>query len=232
MIINGKTIELFKASDTSAPLIILNSYESSKGEIYRICRDLGCPDCTLAEITGLDWNSDMSPWAIRPLNADDEPYSGKADEYLDMLADDLIPAIIDEIGTQPCSIILAGYSLSGLFALYASTKRDIFKGVASCSGSMWFPGFTEYIKACDVTKLPGSVYFSLGDREARTKNELLRTVEDNTREIEKYLSENGVDTVFEINKGNHFHQIPLRIAKGIKWISEKTQQIEEKPCEM
>lgn len=35
---------------------------------------------------------------------------------------------------------IAGYSLAGLFALYALYKTDVFTRVASMSGSLWFPG--------------------------------------------------------------------------------------------
>ena len=76
--------------------------------------------------------------------------------------------------------------------------------------------------SCNVAKLPRVIYLSLGDREARTKNEILRTVEDRTREIAGYFGENGIDTVFELNKGNHFQQGALRTAKGIRWILDKS----------
>ncbi len=221
MKIGSKTIEIYKAECADAPLVILNEYMPGNGEIYRKCRELGCPDFTLAEITGLAWNDDLSPWESPAIGAEDMPFGGKADAYLELLLGQILPAVIGEIGGEPKAVLLAGYSLAGLFALYAATKCDRFQAVASCSGSMWYPRFKEYILSCNAAKLPRVIYLSLGDREARTKNEILRTVENRTREIAEYLGENGIDTVFELNKGNHFQQGALRTAKGIRWILDK-----------
>lgn len=223
MNIHGKTIEIFKAENTVAPLVILNNYMKSNGEIYKKCKKLGCPDFTLVEISGLNWDDDMSPWAIPPISENDTPCGGKADEYLELLLDEIIPSVKAGLNNELQYMMLAGYSLAGLFALYAVTKCDQFSAVAACSGSMWFPDFKEYIMKYDAAKLPKTIYFSLGDREARTNNKILQTVEDNTREIEKHLAEHGINTVFELNKGNHFQQGALRTAKGIKWILEATK---------
>lgn len=222
MVICGKTIEIIKAENADAPLVILNEYAQTSGEVYSKCKELGCPDFALAEITGLNWNDDLSPWKVAPLRKSEAPFGGKADEYLQQLLRVILPAVKAESGAQPRRILLAGYSLAGLFALYAATKCGDFAAIASCSGSMWYPGFKEYVMNCEVANLPKAMYFSLGDREARTKNEILRAVEDNTREIAGYFSENGINTVFELNKGNHFQQGALRTAKGIKWMLENT----------
>lgn len=223
MKIQGKTVNIFKAENTDAPLVILNNYRKSNGAIYKKCKELGCPDFTLVEVSDLNWDDDMSPWAIPPISENDTPCGGKADEYLALLLNEIIPVVKSELIAEPRSVMLAGYSLAGLFALYAVTKCDLFTAVASCSGSMWFPDFMEYITKYDTTKLPRAIYFSLGDREAHTNNKILQTVEDHTRAIEKHLAEHGINTVFELNKGNHFQQGALRTAKGIKWILEESK---------
>ena len=161
MTIQGKTVDIFKAENTDAPLVILNNYMKSNGEIYKKCKELGCPDFTLAEISGLNWDDDMSPWAIPPISENDTPCGGKADAYLTLLLNEIIPTVKTELNAEPRSIMLAGYSLAGLFALYAVTKCDLFTAAASCSGSMWFPDFKEYITKFDTTKLPRAIYFSL-----------------------------------------------------------------------
>ncbi|MBR6407401.1 MAG: MmcQ/YjbR family DNA-binding protein [Clostridia bacterium] len=221
--IKGRTINIFKAETIESPLVILNDYIRSGGEIYNKCKEVGCPDFTLAEISGLNWYDDMTPWPVSPVGENGTAYGGKADEYLYILQNEIIPAVRTELGGKPKSILLAGYSLAGLFALYAATKCEIFQAIASCSGSLWFPGFKEYILKFDVSKMPNTIYFSLGDREARTKNKILRTVENSTGEIVGHLSGSGINTAFELNKGDHFQQAALRTAKGICWILEKTK---------
>lgn len=223
MNIDKKTIDIFKAESPDAPLVILNAYTRSGGEVIQKCRQLGCPDFTLAEITNLDWNNTLSPWKADSINQGDAPFGGQADEYLDSLLNRIIPAVKNELNGEPRYVILVGYSLAGLFALYAAAECDAFRAVASCSGSMWYPGFKEYIMSRNPSKLPRAAYFSLGDREARTGNDILRTVEEYTREISEFLAENGVRTVFDLNKGNHFQQPALRTAKGIHWILDHSE---------
>ena len=50
-----------------------------------------------------------------------------------------------------------------------------------------------------------------------SKIEILKTVEDKTKEIYYYLSKN-INTIYEENEGNHFQDDILRMAKGIKCI--------------
>ena len=220
LLIDNKTIDIFPAETPNAPLVLLNSYMRSNGSILKKSKEIGCNDFTLVEISGLNWDNDLSPWTAPPIGKDDETFGGKADSYLELLLSKIIPAAKGELTTKPKAVLLAGYSLAGLFALYAAVNSNLFQAVASCSGSLWYPGFSKYIKEQDPAVFPKYIYFSLGDREARTKNEILRTVEENTREISAYLSEHGINTIFELNKGNHFQQGELRTAKGIKWILE------------
>ena len=62
------------------------------------------------------------------------------------------------------------------------------------------------------------MYFSLGSKESKTKNPILRTVQENTEEISAYYQSQKIDTVFQLNPGNHFVQSVERTAAGIAWI--------------
>ena len=59
-------------------------------------------------------------------------------------------------------------------------KSDVFDKVTSMSGSLLFPNFKEYC-------LSNKIYLSLGDKEAKTRNPILKTVDDNTRELQSIL---------------------------------------------
>lgn len=65
---------------------------------------------------------------------------------------------------------------------------------------------------------PNAVYLSLGKKETKTPNRMMRHVLDDTHTMEKLLSDRGIPTTFELNPGNHFAQTDLRMARGIHWI--------------
>ena len=65
---------------------------------------------------------------------------------------------------------------------------------------------------------PDCIYFSLGDKEARTRNPVLKTVQANMEEIQAFYQSKGIDTVFRLNPGNHFVQGTERTVAGIQWL--------------
>ena len=113
---------------------------------------------------------------------------------------------------------IAGYSLAGLFALYAICQTDVFSRVGCMSGSLWFPGFKEYVFSHEPKRWADCIYFSLGDREAKTRNPGLKTVQEKTEEIQTFYQNKGIDTVFRLNPGNHFVQGIERTIAGIQWL--------------
>ena len=62
------------------------------------------------------------------------------------------------------------------------------------------------------------MYFSLGDKESSTRNEILKTVQGNTESLSEYYKNLNINVVYELNEGNHFKDADIRSAKGIKYI--------------
>jgi len=60
-------------------------------------------------------------------------------------------------------------------------------------------------------------------KESRTKNPVMRLVEENTRKLCDAYAAHGIATTFEMNPGNRFQDAALRLAKGIAWILEGTR---------
>ena len=83
---------------------------------------------------------------------------------------------------------------------------------------MWYPNFVEFVKENEISKNIDKVYLSLGNKEKYSKNAILKTVEDKTKEIYNILG--SINKAFEENEGNHFQDANIRVAKGIKWILE------------
>lgn len=218
MIVEGKHVYLYGDRDEAAPLVITNTFQGNGSNVYSALHSMTDKKVNLAVISDINWDDEMSPWECPPLSKNDSPCTGGADKYIKKLTNSIIPAIKEVLAAEPEYIAIAGYSLAGLFAIYSLYKTDIFSRAVSASGSMWFPDFVEYTNKNDFVRKPDRVYFSLGDKEARTRNSLLSTVEDKTKETYVHYKNSGIDTVFELNPGNHFKDADIRLAKGIAWI--------------
>lgn len=216
--IAGKQIAIYPSAAPDMPVIYLNSFAEEGDKVYQSLQDVGCPDFTLVAISGLAWEHDMAPWDIPPIAKGNTPCTGGAKDYLKLLTDEIVPKAEEQIQGQALWRGLAGYSLGGLFALYSIYQTELFSRIASVSGSLWFPGFKEYVFSHEIKSNIQRLYFSLGDKECRTKNPYLKTVQRNTEEIEAFFAQHGVNTVFQINSGNHYKNAVQRTASGIAWI--------------
>ena len=147
-----------------------------------------------------------------------EPFTGGAGETLHLLVEEIMPKAEKELPRAPDWRGIAGYSLAGLFALYAIYQTDVFTRVGCISGSLWFPGFLEYVFTHEPKRRPGCLYFSLGDKEAKTRNPALQTVQENTKAVQAFYRKKGIVTMFQMNRGNHFIQGAERVADGMKWL--------------
>ena len=216
----GKAITIFGAEHRDVPVVLFNSVMNEGEKVYSACQAIQAPPFALAVISRLDWNKDMSPWAMPPISKDDTPCQGGANEYLDFLVNTVVPEVDKRLDGKCAYHAIAGYSLAGLFAVFALYKTGIFSKVASASGSFWFPDFVNFATQNKMVQTPDCIYFSLGDREAKTSNSFLKTVEVNTKKLEAFYRGNGIDTIYVSNEGNHFKNANLRMAQGIKWILE------------
>lgn len=149
------------------------------------------------------WNNDLSPWEA-PAVFGNEGFGNGAGETLEQIL-----SVIRDGGRK---YYLGGYSLAGLFALWAGYQTDAFSGIAAASPSVWFPGFIDYMKKERFRA--DKVYLSLGDREEKTKNPVMAAVGDCIRTADEHFRNTGVSTVLEWNEGNHFKDVDIRMAKA------------------
>ncbi|MBQ5541738.1 MAG: hypothetical protein IIU06_01580 [Erysipelotrichales bacterium] len=173
--------------------------------------------CRIVFVPVKDWNRELSPFAYYGKGKYDR-FDGEADQTLEQLKE-IIPAF------QGKTRYIAGYSLAGLFSLYALYETDLFDGAASVSGSLWFPGWEEYRKNAHLSK-PAHVYLSLGDREERSRNPLWALVGVRTKDEEKYLLEDPMirETVYEMNEGGHFDHPSRRLLRGLTWLLKQKRR--------
>lgn len=212
-----KKITVYPALAENRPVIYLTTYNDDGGEVYAQVQKSGCPDFTLVTVRGLNWEAELSPWAAGNLFKYSDMFTGGADAYLQFLTQQVLPQA--EAGLN--GILwrgLAGYSLAGLFTVYAMYKTDLFSRAASMSGSLWYPGFKDFALKNTLRIAPQHLYFSLGDKEARARNQYLKTVQQCTEELAEHYRSLGINTCYELNPGGHYRDIISRSAAGIKWL--------------
>ena len=172
----------------------------------------------LAAVLIKDWNRELSPWQAPPVFGR-ESFGAGAKETLAFVIEALIPELNKWYGEKdPLKYYLGGYSLSGLFALWSGYQTDVFAGIAGVSPSVWFPDWEDFIRS--HTMQSPLVYLSLGDREERTRNQVMARVGTAIRKQQEiFMETNEVqESILEWNPGNHFVDSELRMAKGFAWL--------------
>ena len=186
------------------------------GEEFVSSFPLSYPDTVFVSIKVEDWNRYLSPYrAENPFRKGDY-FSGEADTLLASICNELIPLV--EKDEEVKERYLVGYSMGGLFSLYASSISDILKGVGSVSGSLWYEKFDDYLSSHPL-KIE-KVYLSLGRKEKESRNKTLKSVFDKTDDIFHIIKSRGMESTFVLNEGGHFQDEEERIKKAISFLAE------------
>jgi len=158
-----------------------------------------------------DWDRDLSPWPAQgPFK---NSFPGHADDFIRTMEKQINEA---EAGLSINRRIAIGYSLSALFFLYAASVTSLLDKVACVSGSLWYPGFEEYIETHGLSQRTSAVYLSLGDRESRSRNPLLSTVLEKTQSMAEILKRKGCKVTFEMTEGGHFDNQEGRVSRALE----------------
>ena len=189
------------------------------------------------------WEENFSPWCAPRVFAKGPNFGDGAQKTLDTLINQIIPWAESELTEQPAYRVLVGYSLAGLFSLWAGVSQQVarscqpgvspqlgagvspqpaatFQRIGAVSGSFWFPGLLDYVDQ----QLSGGVvglthaYLSLGDREERTPNPQIMHVRENAELLASKLQNAGITSTFELNRGNHFQNVEGRMQKALDWL--------------
>ena len=200
--------------DPDADMLLLqmvddHDLEGIDREIAYIRELTGGKNFCLKAVKVSNWNKDLSPWPA-PAVFGKEDFGDGAGESLKFL----LTNIVSESACK--TIYIGGYSLAGLFAIWAGFQTDRFAGIAAASPSVWFPHFTEYMHENSLHA--DKIYLSLGDREENTRNPVMAQVGNKIRECNEILNGAGKECVLEWNKGNHFKEPDLRTAKAFAWL--------------
>ena len=167
-----------------------------------------------------DWQRELSPWAA-PAVFGRMPFGEGAQGTLAFITNMLTPWLSAARGydMQHMRCLLGGYSLAGLFALWAGYNSSCFEGIAAASPSVWFLRWKSYILSHRMKAQ--TVYLSLGDKEEKVRNAVMAQVGGAIRMQHEQLRAHGVACTLEWNEGNHFKDSGGRTAKAFAWLMGK-----------
>ena len=167
--------------------------------------------CSVVAVTGIDWDNDLTPWPEPGVFKTDAPFAGKAAEFLDLLRTRLMPACEQKLNevtdtTTPTAFnrFLAGISLSGLFAVWAWMQGNDFNGIISISGSFWYNGFVDWLKAHSIAKTGQKAFLCLGDKEGATHVKRFKGIDTYTSEVAEILRGTGAEVTYTMVPGTHY----------------------------
>ncbi len=220
VLISGRRCRLFGAERPVCILIQLSARHETPilEEEARQLAALTTVPFLLVTVELEDWIVDLMPWADRNISRDEE--AGKhGQETLEYILQSLIPWLEERY--RPLPMVLGGYSLGGLFALWASTRTDRFRAVAAASPSVWIKDWIPYAR--QNTPRASAVYLSLGEREEHVKNQAIARVGDCLRAqyelLREQLGEEHCTLVWE--EGNHFADNAGRLARAFAWCLQR-----------
>lgn len=216
--LSGRTVKVYRESEYPVPVIFSTQYQEQGKTVLELLANLGAPEVNLVTISDLHWEEDLSPWAHGSVLASTDHFTGGAPQYLEFLEKEVIPFASQHLALDPSTLILAGYSMSGLLSAYSLFMTDDFPYLVSASGSLWFPGFLPFAKEQGIKGSPKAVYLSLGDTESHSRNPYLKENASVTSAIAGLSREAGIPTALIWERGGHFNEPAARLARGLRWV--------------
>ena len=168
-IISGLSIHTQMSSVAGAPVVYLLGDRADNSPVQ-------VPVGVSLVNVGVDlWEENFSPWCAPRVFAKGPNFGDGAQKTLDALINQVIPWTESELTEPPAYRVLVGYSLAGLFSLWASvsqqgacgcqpddapsqpgpssqpgaphvdTPAPTFQRIGAVSGSFWFPGLLDYV---------------------------------------------------------------------------------------
>ena len=167
--ISGLSVHAQISSVAGAPVVYLLGDVADNSPVQ-------VPEGVSLVCIGVDlWEENFSPWCAPRVFAKGPNFGDGAQKTLDTLINQVIPWTESELTESPAYKVLVGYSLAGLFSLWAGVSQQVARGcqpddalsqpgpssqpgaphvdapvatfqrIGAVSGSFWFPGLLDYV---------------------------------------------------------------------------------------
>lgn len=215
--INGRDLTMMLTDDPKAPLLFT---VSGHEDIEKFAEDLDSVEINIISAENVNWEDELTPWPAKGVMKKAPDFTGHADVFLREVTDVIIRKVEADEALEPDELWIGGYSLMGLFSIYAVLETDCFDRMFSASGSTWYDGFVDFLRNKKISEKLKQAYFSLGSRESSTKNQRMATVDDCTKAVVDEFRKSVDKVFFEYNKGGHFTDPEGRQAKAAEKLYE------------
>ena len=168
-IISGLSIHTQMSSVAGAPVVYLLGDAADNSPIQIPA------GVSLVNVGVEQWEENFSPWCAPRVFAKGPNFGDGAQKTLDTLINQVVPWTESELTEPPAYRALVGYSLAGLFSLWAGVSQQVARGcqsddalsqpgpssqpgaphvdtpaatfqrIGAVSGSFWFPGLLDYV---------------------------------------------------------------------------------------
>lgn len=162
------------------------------------------------------WEDALTPWPAPALRPGEKDFGGRAEVTLAALSREVSAA------DGPCAI--CGYSLGGLFALYAFVREPRLAACACLSGSVWYEGWVDWLRANAPDCAGRHAFFSVGRKERRAGLPF-RHVEGDLAACADILREHGCGVDVSLGPGGHMQHVEERLAAGLAWLDDVTGRL-------
>lgn len=201
------------AAGGSLPLVFINDNIEAGDGVATLLEHL---PLNIAVVDPGKWTDALSPWPEPALSGKMEDFGGKGWELIRAYWKQIIPKAEQMVIIKPPFRVIAGYSLAGLWGIYAGWESGLFERVAAASASLWYEGFLDYLRTKPPAATLRRIQLSLGDREEKAKNPRLARIGDATREAKDIMNEKGVVAELVMAEGGHFNNAASRLADTIR----------------
>ena len=222
--IEQKRIDVFPGARPNTPAIYLNTYGQEGKQVFQYMRETGCPDFSLVACQQSGMGARYGTLGHSAyLGQRCAPVAGGADGYLKLLLNQILPkAEKKQLPGIPSwrgnRRILPGRTVCSVFDLSNGclfTYCQVYPVPCGFleSKSTSFPiCLRKSLPVCTFRWATGNVI---------PETNFWKCVQQNTEALESFYRQQGIDTIFRLNPGNHFRDGVLRTAAGLQWILEQ-----------
>lgn len=194
------------------------------------------PELIFVGITSHDRNYEYTPWPADTLVPGGVLFGGGANDYIQVLADQIKPYIDAHYATmpEPEHTAIAGCSFGGLVSAHAYYLRsDTFGKSAWLSASFWYEGYVKHMQETPLPAADHRLYMYVGELEGIHKTTIQAEMVAQTKAAYRILLDKGFpeqNVKFETDPlGTHdSFFFAMKFIHALRWLFAEGMEAEKR----